>query len=279
MAPAGGGMSPVIEVVSLRKDFKGRDGAPRAVLKDLDLNVGAGEFVCILGPSGCGKSTLLNVLAGLDRVYAGQARVSGGRVGYLFQEPRLLPWLTAEGNLDFALTSCRVPASRWEELKSRYLAMTGLSEYRDYYPHQISGGMAQRLALVRALCVEPSVLLMDEPFSGLDEITARRIRSDLLAIWEETRKTVVFVTHNAYEACFLADRILVMSGGAFQQEMRVPVARPRDYEDPAIFQFSRDVIKAFGDEIGREPVPLAIPPTRPELVDGLDRHAAARMNI
>ena len=272
-------MKSVIEVASLRKTFKGRDGSSRAVLKDLDLQVGAGEFLCILGPSGCGKSTLLNVLAGLDKVYEGRASVSGGRVGYLFQEPRLLPWMTAEGNLDFALDSCKVEPSRRGELKSRYLAMTGLSEYRDYYPHQISGGMAQRLALVRALCVEPGILLMDEPFSGLDEITARRIRSDLLTIWEETRKTIVFVTHNAYEACFLADRILVMLGGAFRQEMRVPIARPRSYDDPAVFQLSRDVIKAFGDEIDREPVPSAIPPTEPSLVDDLDRHAAARMNI
>ncbi|TKW75016.1 MAG: ATP-binding cassette domain-containing protein, partial [Bradyrhizobium icense] len=203
MAPPTSGMKPVIEVASLRKSFRDREGLSRAVLQDLDLTVDAGEFLCILGPSGCGKSTLLNVLAGLDSVYEGRASVNGGRVGYLFQEPRLLPWLTAEGNLDFALSSCRVPTARREELKSRYLAMTGLSDFRDYYPHQISGGMAQRLALVRALCVEPGVLLMDEPFSGLDEITARRIRSDLLSIWEETRKTIVFVTHNAYEACFL----------------------------------------------------------------------------
>jgi ABC-type nitrate/sulfonate/bicarbonate transport system ATPase subunit len=272
-------MNPVIEVASLRKTFKGHGDTPRAVLKDLDLAVGAGEFVCILGPSGCGKSTLLNVLAGLDDVYEGRVSVKGGRVGYLFQEPRLLPWLTAEGNLDFALSCCRVPVSRWSELKSRYLAMTGLSEYRAYYPHQISGGMAQRLALVRALCVEPGILLMDEPFSGLDEITARRIRADLLTIWEETGKTIVFVTHNAYEACFLADRILVMSSGAFQQEMPVPVVRPRSYDDPAIFEFSRNVIKAFGDGIDREPA-LPIPPvTEPGLVSDLDRHTAARMNI
>jgi ABC-type nitrate/sulfonate/bicarbonate transport system ATPase subunit len=272
-------MNSVIEVASLRKTFKSRDGSSRAVLKDLDLAVGAGEFLCILGPSGCGKSTLLNVLAGLDKAYEGKARVSGGRVGYLFQEPRLLPWLTAEKNLDFALASCKVPTSRWGDLKSRYLAMTGLLEYRDYYPHQISGGMAQRLALVRALCTEPGILLMDEPFSGLDEITARRIRSDLLSIWEETRKTIVFVTHNAYEACFLADRILVMSGGAFRQEMRVPIARPRSYDDPAIFTLSRDVIRAFGDEVDRDPVQPVTPAIGPSLVDDLDRHTAARMNI
>ena len=279
MAPAGNGMNPVIEVASLQKTFGGRDGTTRAVLKDLDLTVGEGDFLCILGSSGCGKTTLLNVLAGLDKVYEGRVSVSGGRVGYLFQEPRLLPWLTAEENLDFALANCRVPTSRWSELKSCYLAMTGLSVYRDYYPHQISGGMAQRLALVRALCVEPSILLMDEPFSGLDEITAQRIRSDLLSIWEETRKTIVFVTHSAYEACFLADRILVMSGGAFRQEIRVSVARPRSYDDPAIFEFSRDVIRAFGEEINREPTRLIEPVSEPSLVEDLDRRVIARMNI
>jgi NitT/TauT family transport system ATP-binding protein len=271
-------MKPAIEVASLRKTFKSRDGAPRAILKDLDLAVGAGEFLCILGPSGCGKSTLLNVLAGLDKSYEGKVSVSAGRVGYLFQEPRLLPWMTAEQNLDFALGSCKVASSRWEDLKSRYLAMAGLSEFRGYYPHEMSGGMAQRLALVRALCVEPGVLLMDEPFSGLDEITARRLRSDLLKIAGETRKTIVFVTHNAYEACFLADRILVMLDGAFRQEIRVPVSRPRSDDDPAIFQLSRDVIKAFGDEIDREPVPPA-DVTGPYLVDELDQHATARMDI
>lgn len=267
-----------IEVAGLRKGFTGRDGTPHAVLKDLDLVVGAGEFLCILGPSGCGKSTLLNILAGLEKVYDGRLSRQGGRVGYLFQEPRLLPWLTADGNLDFALASCRVPTSRWDELKTRYLAMTRLSDYRDYYPHQISGGMAQRLALVRALCVEPGILLMDEPFSGLDEITARRLRLDLLTIWQETRKTIVFVTHNAYEACLLADRILVMSGGAFRQEIRVPIARPRSYDDPAVFELSRDVIRAFGEEIDREPVPAI--PAIPEanLVDGFDRHAIRQMN-
>ena len=270
-------MKPAIEVAALRKTFIGRDGAPRTILKDLDLTVGSGEFLCILGPSGCGKSTLLNILAGLDKSYQGHVSVSAGRVGYLFQEPRLLPWMTAEQNLDFALSSCKVESSRWEQLKSRYLAITGLSEFRDYYPHQISGGMAQRLALVRALCVEPGILLMDEPFSGLDEITARRLRSDLLKIAEETRKTIVFVTHNAYEACFLADRILVMLGGAFRQEIVVPVARPRSYDDPAIFQLSRDVIKAFGDQIDRDPLPAVVVSER-GLVDDLDRHATTRMN-
>lgn len=270
-------MSFAVEVSSLRKTFVGRDGAPHQVLKNLDLNVKTGEFLCILGPSGCGKSTLLNILAGLDKGYEGGATVKGGRVSYLFQEPRLLPWLTAEQNIDFALSNCRVPASRWSELKSRYLGMAGLSEFRDYYPHQISGGMAQRLALVRALCVEPAVLLMDEPFSGLDEITARRIRSDLLSIWEETGKTVIFVTHNAYEACFLADRILVMSNGAFKNERRVQIERPRSYDDPEVFKLSREVIRTFGDDIDPEPVKrAAVSATDTSVVDAVDRLATAR---
>lgn len=270
-------MSFAVEVSSLRKTFVGRDGAPHQVLKNLDLNVKSGEFLCILGPSGCGKSTLLNILAGLDKGYEGDASVNGGRVSYLFQEPRLLPWLTAEQNIDFALSNCRVPVARWSELKSRYLTMTGLSDFRDYYPHQISGGMAQRLALVRGLCVEPGVLLMDEPFSGLDEITARRIRSDLLSIWEETRKTVIFVTHNAYEACFLADRILVMSNGAFKSDLHVPIERPRSYDDPEVFKLSREVIRTFGDEIDPEPVKrVAASSTDTSAVDSVDRLATVR---
>ena len=269
-------MSFAVEVATLRKTFVGRDGGTLEVLKNLDLTVKSGEFLCILGPSGCGKSTLLNILAGLDKGYEGRANVDGGRVGYLFQEPRLLPWLTAEQNIDFALTNCRVPASRWTELKDRYLSMTGLSDFRDYYPHQISGGMAQRLALVRALCVEPGVLLMDEPFSGLDEITARRMRADLLTIWEDTRKTIIFVTHNAYEACFLADRILVMSGGAFQSERRVPIARPRSYDEPEVFKLSREVIRTFGDGIDIEPVKSAASATATSPLDLVKRLATVR---
>jgi ABC-type nitrate/sulfonate/bicarbonate transport system ATPase subunit len=274
-------MSPpaAIEVTALRKGFTDRDGKPHPVLQNLDLTVGAGEFLCILGPSGCGKSTLLNILAGLDTAYEGDFRRQGGRIGYLFQEPRLLPWLTAEGNLDFGLRTCRLPVARWDELKSRYLAMTGLSAYRHYYPHQLSGGMAQRLALVRSLCVEPGILLMDEPFSGLDEITARRLRIDLLKIWHETRKTIVFVTHNAYEACLLADRILVMSGGAFRQEIQVTISRPRSYDDPAVFELSREVIRAFGDEIERDPAPSTPTTTEASLADGFNRHAIVRANL
>jgi NitT/TauT family transport system ATP-binding protein len=242
-------------VRNLVKEFPGRDGAPPLrVIKGLDLTVRQSEFICILGPSGCGKSTFLNILSGLDRQYGGEIDVGGKtfrggkppmRIGYLFQEPRLLPWLTAEQNVDFAMTSCNVAPARRKELKDRYFVLAGLTAFRNHYPHQMSGGMCQRLALVRALCVEPDILLMDEPFSGLDELTARRMRVDLLDIWQKTRKTIIFVTHNSYEACYLSDRILMMSQGEVQEEIPVPIPRPRDYDDPAIFDINRGVVTLF----------------------------------
>ncbi|MGH6913300.1 MAG: ABC transporter ATP-binding protein, partial [Geminicoccales bacterium] len=243
---------PVISVRSLVKTYPPRRaGASQlAVLRDVDMEIADHEFVCILGPSGCGKSTFLNILAGLDRDFDGEIaiggeRLAGGRpplrVSYLFQEARLLPWLTAEKNIDFVLGTCKVPRGAWAELKDRYFGLVGLEKFRKYHPHQLSGGMRQRLALVRALCVEPKILLMDEPFSGLDELTARRLRLDLLRIWHETRKTIVFVTHNAYEASFLADRIVVMCEGAVRKEIPVRIPRPRDYDDPAVFEVNRTV--------------------------------------
>jgi NitT/TauT family transport system ATP-binding protein len=261
---------------SLTKEFPPRQGAGERlrVIKNLNLAVAPHEFVCILGRSGCGKSTLLNAIAGLDQDFGGVIEidgkaVSGGRppvrIAYLFQEPRLLPWLTAERNVDFVLRSCRVPYSQWRERKNRYLGMTGLDRFRSYFPHQLSGGMAQRLALVRGLCIEPDILLMDEPFSGLDELTARRLRVDLLNIWRETRKTVIFVTHNAFEATFLADRILVMVQGEFRAEMPVRISRPRDYDDPGIFDINRSVVRQFlklageGDDAEAEAIKRAVP--------------------
>ena len=216
-----------------------------SVLRDLDLTVADKEFVCILGPSGSGKSTLLNIVSGLEKGYEGMVTLGSTRIGYLFQEPRLLPWLTAERNVDFALDSCGVPQARRAGLKDQYFALAGLSGFRDYYPHQLSGGMRQRVALVRSLCVEPGILLMDEPFGGLDELTARRLRIDLLRIWRETEKTIVFVTHNAYEASYMADRVLVMAKGRIRDEIAVTVPRPRDYDDPAVFDVNRDVVRRF----------------------------------
>lgn len=250
-----------IQVRGLDKRYPPRvtGGEGLHVLRCLDVAIGLHEFVCILGPSGCGKSTLLGILAGLDDDFEGSITIAGQpmrrgrppvRIGYMFQEPRLLPWLTAEANVDFALANCRVPRNRWSELKDRYFTITNLNDFRAYYPHQLSGGMRQRAALVRALVIEPEILLMDEPFSGLDELTARNLRVDLLGIWRDMPKTIVFVTHNAYEASFLADRILIMSSGVMREQVPVRIPRPRDYDDPAVFEVNRRVVRTFLDIVG-----------------------------
>jgi len=219
-------------------------------LEHVSLAVEDHQFVCLLGPSGCGKSTVLNVLSGLDQDYAGEVRVAGAvvspsdaqpfRLGYVFQEPRLLPWLTVRGNLEFALESVGIPRGEWRARINGWLGRVGLQEFAEVHPHELSGGMQQRTSIARAFAVDPEILLMDEPFSGLDELTARSMRELLLSLWLETRKTVVFVTHNCYEACFLADRIIVFTPrpGSIKQEFAVDLDRPRDYEDPRLFDMS-----------------------------------------
>lgn len=224
-------------------------------LDNVSLAVADREFVCLLGPSGCGKTTVLNVLSGLDQQYIGEVRVAGKllsrdgaqpfRIGYVFQEPRLLPWLTVQGNIDFALESSGIPRSEWRERQNAWLTRVGLIDFARAYPHELSGGMQQRTAIARAFAVDPELLLMDEPFSGLDELTARSMRELLLGLWQETRKTVLFVTHNCFEACFVADRIVVLSPrpGRITQEINVELPRPRDYENPRLFERSVTVTR------------------------------------
>ncbi len=243
-----------IAVRELSKRYRSR-AHPEGMLavERIDLAVSDHEFVCLLGPSGCGKSTVLNVLSGLDHAYSGEVRVAGGlisrsnghpyRVGYVFQEPRLLPWLSVRRNIEFALESEAVPKHEWRSRTDNWLARVGLSDFAEAHPHELSGGMQQRTSLARAFAVDPEILLMDEPFSGLDELTARTMREQLLEIWLETRKTVIFVTHNCFEACFLADRILVLTSrpGRIRKELTVSLPRPRNYEDPRLFELSVSV--------------------------------------
>jgi ABC-type nitrate/sulfonate/bicarbonate transport system ATPase subunit len=254
-----------IEITGLSKVFPSRNGG--ASLKALDratFSVKPGEFVCILGPSGCGKSTLLNILSGLDDQYEGLASIhgrrvdhkiaEGARIAYVFQEPRLMPWRTVRANIEFALAASRFSPSEWRERIDRCLALVELSPYGDFYPLQLSGGMQQRASIARAFAIEPDVLLMDEPFSSLDELTARRLRQQLLTIWEKYRSTVLFVTHNAFEATFLSDRILVMTrgpGGKFCDEIELSdLPRPRSYEDVRVFEMSRTVVERLVAHIG-----------------------------
>jgi len=208
-------------VRNVRKVFG--EGAERYLALDgIQLEVSQGELVCLLGPSGCGKSTLLNILAGFERASEGSVDFEGapvrgaGRDRVMFFQDAgaaLLPWLSVEENLRFALRVRKLPKSGWPAIIDKYLAMVGLQEHRRKFPSQLSGGMRQRLQIARALAVEPKVLLMDEPFGALDALTRRRMHGFLLEIWQRTGKTIVFVTHDIAEAVALADRICVMSVG------------------------------------------------------------------
>jgi NitT/TauT family transport system ATP-binding protein len=192
-----------IRVEGLSLSFAGRDGSRLPVLDNVSFDVGPGEFVSLLGPSGCGKSTLLNIAAGLLAPDAGVMRIGDiviragsslvpPRVGYVFQSPRLLNWLTVADNIKLVLDAAGTPRDRWDAVIDHYLGMVGLRDFRDKYPLELSGGMQHRVALVRALAIEPQIILMDEPLGALDAITAHRVRQDLVRLWQDSKATVLF---------------------------------------------------------------------------------------
>jgi NitT/TauT family transport system ATP-binding protein len=225
-----------------------------AVIESLDLQIGRGTFASIVGPSGCGKTTLLNIIAGIEPYQSGQLRIiaqagtnSKARIGYVFQSPRLLNWLTVEQNVKFALEAQNIPKDRWEGLVKKYLDMVGLSGQERNYPLKLSGGMQQRVAISRALAIEPDILLMDEPFSHLDEITARKMRLDLTHILERAGPTILFVTHSLREAVFLSEEVYMMSARPARifKHVRVDIPRPRHPEDPRLFDLEKDLVREF----------------------------------
>ena len=209
---------------------------PFLALQDLCCTIAGGTFVALVGPSGCGKSTLLRTLGGLVRPSAGTVAIGGHDpaaaraahlVSFAFQQPVLLPWQTARQNIELPLRLFGWPARRRRAAAAHFLDLVGLSRFADSYPAQLSGGMQQRVALARALSFEPAVLLMDEPFGALDEITRERLNVELLRIWSATRATVLFVTHSLSEAVFLADRVLVLAPHPGRILADVPIALPR----------------------------------------------------
>jgi NitT/TauT family transport system ATP-binding protein len=214
---------------------------PLQAVADFSFGVEPGEFVSLLGPSGCGKSTLLRIVAGLTPPSSGSVRIAGGlpaeaqrdkRVGMVFQQAALMPWRTVAGNVSLPLEVNRrgVENRVSRDMIADLLKLVGLAEFDSAYPHQLSGGMQQRVAIARALVFNPDILLMDEPFGALDEITRDQMRYELLRIWSAARKTVVFVTHSIAEAIVLSDRIVVMSArpGRVREVVRVDLPRPRD---------------------------------------------------
>ena len=214
----------------LYKDFGGL-----IAIDGVSVDIAQGEFFMIVGPSGCGKTTLLRILAGLETVTAGTIEIetptsSRPVNSMIFQGDSIFPWMTVWNNAAYGLKMRRVPAGTIKEIVGHYLARTGLTRFADYYPYQLSGGMRQRVAIARAFANDPEILLMDEPFSALDAQNKLLLQEGLLRIWEEHKKTVVFITHSVDEAVFLGDRIMVMTAqpGKVKTFVQVPLARPRN---------------------------------------------------
>ena len=240
-------MSQPLRVAKLRKRYGGMP-----VIGGVDLEVGPSEIVAVVGPSGCGKSTLLRLVAGLDMHYSGEITVADTlvcgpdpRVGLVFQEPRLFPWLTVAENVAFGLRDADAPHSR--ELVRETLETVGLTAFAAALPKQLSGGMAQRAALARALVTEPQVLLLDEPFSSLDAFTRMRLQDHLLTAWTRYRPTLLLVTHDLDEAVYLADRVVLLSErpGRVQDILRVAPGRPRDRRDPNLLGLRVALLEAL----------------------------------
>jgi ABC-type nitrate/sulfonate/bicarbonate transport system ATPase subunit len=245
-----------IVVKDLSKHFTRPDGSRLDVIGGLGFDVEDGEFLSILGPSGCGKSTLLSILAGLESLSGGEILVNekplataqdGIRLGFVFQQPRLLNWRSVRDNIKLPLEQGTLANEAKVSLAQRYLELVNLKGFENYFPLQISGGMQQRAAIARALAIEPEVLLMDEPFSSLDELTARKMRAELIRIWQETKKTIIFVTHDISEAVFLSNRLLVVTERPTRvfETLDIDVGYPRDYDDDRLFELSKKVSRIF----------------------------------
>jgi NitT/TauT family transport system ATP-binding protein len=247
-APAGAPAAVRVQGVTQAFDRVGP-----AVLDGVDLTVAPGEFVCLLGASGCGKSTLLNLIAGLTQPTAGQVSVSADRPALMFQEPALLPWLTAAGNVELALKARGVGRAERREEATRLLRLVNLSGQSDKRPHELSGGMRQRVALARALAQDSSVLLMDEPFAALDAITRDVLHDELVRVWSEQRLAVIFVTHNVREAVRLAQRVVLMSSrpGRIVREWPVEMSQPRAIESPGVGALATEITAELHQEISR----------------------------
>jgi NitT/TauT family transport system ATP-binding protein len=244
---------PKLEVSHLSKGFLRASSGAMPVLDDLSLAVADLEFVAIVGPSGCGKSTLLRIVDGLIPPDSGTIRLNGALVngpghgrGMVFQSFDLFPWRTAIGNVEFGLEMKNLPRAERRARARRWIELVGLQGFENSYPHQLSGGMQQRVGIARALAIEPEVLLMDEPFGALDVQTRDLLQDELLAIWQRERKTVLFVTHSIEEAIYLADRVLIFTPrpARIERVLDIPFDRPRREDmksDPAFVELRREI--------------------------------------
>lgn len=248
----------VIRLNSLSKSYTTQDGTTIHALDSVHLDVRVNDFICIVGPSGCGKSTLLRIVAGLERASAGAVYYRGAvltapdrQIGMVFQEYSLLPWRNVIDNVGLGLEFAGVPTSERLQVARSFLRLVGMEAFERALPHELSGGMQQRVAIARSLANDPDVLLMDEPFGALDAHTRILLQKELLRIWEKNRKTILFVTHSVDEAIYLADRIVVMSGrpGRILEIMDVQMARPRDRSYSAYGRMASEILNILEKEV------------------------------
>jgi len=239
-------------IKNLCQSFPRDDGTTLSAIEDLNLAVHDKEFVCVLGPSGCGKTTLLRMIAGLDTATSGEILLDGSRIagpdpkiGIVFQEYSLFPWRNVIDNVAFGLEMKGVGNDERYRVAREYLDLVGLAQFAKSYPSELSGGMRQRVAVARALALDPVVLLMDEPFGALDAQTRNMLQTELLGIWEKTKKTIVFITHSVDEAVFLADRILVLTPrpGQICEDIVIDLVRPRDRTSVEFAKLRRRVLE------------------------------------
>jgi NitT/TauT family transport system ATP-binding protein len=246
-----------LKIEGVTKTFPGRAGVVEA-LHPVDVDVAAGEFVCLLGPSGCGKSTLLSIIAGLEPATGGTVWADGRRVQdpgtdrvLLFQEAALFPWLDVQRNVEFGLRQAGMPAKERAAIAHSFIELVHLKGFEKSYVHQLSGGMRQRVAIARALAIDPAILLMDEPFGALDALTRDQMHAELELIWTATRKTVLFVTHNVHEAVALGDRVLIFSPrpGQIIREFGIDLPRPRSSEEHRVMDQAAEITSVLRNEM------------------------------
>jgi NitT/TauT family transport system ATP-binding protein len=254
-------MSPYIQARNVNLTFRPPNRGPVRALQGFEVEVHEGEFLSIVGPSGCGKSTFLNVLLGLLKPDSGDLTLDGKRISgpgtdraMVFQEFGLLPWRTVRSNVELGLELKGMGVEKRQGISTHFIEMVGLTGFEGHYPHELSGGMKQRVGLARALATDPDVLLMDEPFAALDAQTRDIMQVELLRIWQQARKTVLFVTHQIEEAIYLSDRVMVMTKrpGRAKRSFTIDLPRPRDYEMRVTREFNDlklEIWNALKDEI------------------------------
>jgi NitT/TauT family transport system ATP-binding protein len=257
---AHGSAVPKVGLNEICLSYRTQSGERLLALEGINLDVRAGEFLCIVGPSGCGKSTLLHLIAGLQAPTSGRILVDGTPIEgpgtdriLIFQDHGLFPWLTVGQNVEFGMKMKGLPKAERRDKTQNYLRLVHLGKFENSYIHQLSGGMRQRVAIARALATEPDVLLMDEPFAALDAQTRDLLHDELERIWSNTGRTIIFVTHNVREAVRLGDRVVLLTfrPGRVKSEFPLNLPRPRSLEDPTVALAAREVLDELRDDINR----------------------------